>query len=405
MRSGESADFVQPFDHVEIKVDLNTRSVGRFIDWDLEAEHGDLGLGNNDGEDDDDPDGKPPKSAFGRQLSDPQNLEALDTLREQLRYHAQGNVSIARLRLDNVHQAQSIDAITSAWADTLPANIVAFFDAGIRRIEDQPPARRDLGLKAIAAVAHYHYADGGLAYAALDRILRRASARGHATRTQSAPVVSTTTKRMHGSNTAVDVVHVPHRSLEEMLHAACGFLTVETLEHRPLRAYCESFHTYARENYNESLVWAHAQLDFRGEDDEGGGLAEFGSSKVRRSLTGVAHLGKGKDQAATQRPFLSLLQGRREQERKFVGGGGGGGEAGSGPGRERSGAGAVDGPGDGGRVARSPPGSSRNADGDDVAGARGEMPKDHLETSGKPAEAARPGRDPSFRMLRNPTWA
>ncbi|KAF6801240.1 TOL protein [Colletotrichum sojae] len=396
---GESADFVQPFDHVELKVDLNRKSVGRFIDWDLEAEHGDLGLGSSD-------DGKPPKSAFGRKLSDPRNHEALSTLQEQLRYHAQGNVSLARLRLDNVHRTQSVDKITSAWADTLPANIVAFFDAGIRRIEDQPPARRDLGLKAIAAVAHYHYSDGGLEYAALDRILRRASARGHATRTQSAPVVSTTIKENKNMSTAVDAVHVPHRSLEEMLHAVCGFLTIGVLGHRPLQAYCESFHTYARENYNESLVWAHAQLDFGGEDDEGG-LAEFGSNKVRRSLTGVADLRKKKDQAATQRPFLSLLQERREQGRKFVVGGGGGGLPGIGPGRGRSGAGAVDGPGDGGRVARYPSGPARDADGNDATGARGEMPKDRLatETSGKPADAARPGRDPSFRMLRNPTWA
>ncbi|KZL85537.1 ankyrin repeat-containing protein [Colletotrichum incanum] len=294
---GDAAGFVQPFDHVELEVDSATQPVAHFIDWDLEMEHGDLGLGS------DNPD-KPPHSEFGRRLVDPRNHEALNRLRDQVKSQAVGNVSLIRLRLDNVHQTQSV-GVTSGRSDVLPANIVGFFDVGIRRIEEQSPSQRSLGLKVIAAVAHYDFALG-IEYENLQRILRRSTktpARAHAKRTTSTPTVSTRLRR--STMPAPEMSDMPHRSLEEMLHAARGFLTFGNMGHRPLMAFCQSFHTYAREHYNESLVWAHAQLDF-GEEC----LAEFGNKVMRRSRTGVAHFVEKRDQAATQRPSLQEQKGR-----------------------------------------------------------------------------------------------
>ncbi|KAK1985868.1 hypothetical protein LZ30DRAFT_685846 [Colletotrichum cereale] len=303
IRSGDTAGFIQPFDHVELEIDSATQPVARFIDWDLEMEHGELGLGSEN------PD-KPPPSALGRRLLDPRNQEALARLRNQVGSQAKGNISLARLRLDNVHQTQSVGALF-ARSDVLPANIVGFFDVGIRRIEKQPPSQRDLGLKVIAAVAHYDFFSG-IEYEDLRGIIRRStktSARPHAKRTTSTPTVST--RRRRSTMPAPETAHVAHRSLEEMLHAARGFLTfMNNKNGRPLVAFCESFHTYARENYNESLVWAHAQLDFGG----GQGLAGFGDKVMRRSRTGVVHCVEKRDQAGAQSPSL------REHKGAFAGG-------------------------------------------------------------------------------------
>ncbi|GKT41585.1 uncharacterized protein ColSpa_01766 [Colletotrichum spaethianum] len=85
--------------------------------------------------------------------------------------------------------------------------------------------------------------------------------------------------------------------------------------HRPLKAFCLSFHTYAREHYNESLMWAHAQLDFGGEED----LAEFGNKVMRRSRTGVAHFVEKRDQATAQRPSLQERQDGGRSSNRFDG--------------------------------------------------------------------------------------
>ncbi|KAK2028801.1 hypothetical protein LX32DRAFT_618426 [Colletotrichum zoysiae] len=297
---GAAAEFVQPFDHVELEVDSATQPVARFIDWDLEMEHGELGLGSEN------PD-KPPPSALGRRLIDPRNQEALARLRDRVGSQAEGNISLARLRLDNVHQTQSVGALFARF-DVLPANIVDFFDVGIGRIEAQPPSQRDLGLKVIAAVAHYDFTLG-IEYEHLQGIIRRSTktpARAHAKRTTSTPTVST--RRRRGSSTPAPETssHVAHRSLEEMLHAARGFLTFRNEKSRPLVAFCESFHTYAREHYNESLVWAHAQLDFGGEK----GLAGIGDKAMRHSRTGVVHCVEKRDQAAAQSSSLQVHKGR-----------------------------------------------------------------------------------------------
>lgn len=218
-------------------------------------EHGDLDLGATKDE-------KPPQSELGRLLVDPVNHAALTTLRSRISDQAEGNISLALLRLNNVHQLQSLDSIISPLADVLPANIVSFFNAGIQCIEEQPGALRDLGLKVIAAVAQYDY-HTGIGYESLEKLLRNSSqvsASRQPTRAQPAPCTgSATATRMEAGLTGI---HVPHRSLEELLHSTRGFIIIGPLGNRPLKTYSQAFYVYVQENYNESLVRARERLDF-----------------------------------------------------------------------------------------------------------------------------------------------
>ncbi|KAF0330950.1 ankyrin repeat-containing protein [Colletotrichum asianum] len=303
-KCGDSDNFVQPYGHIDLNLNDNGR-VEQFINHDLETEHGDLGLGSST------PDKLPPHSRLGRQLAATENGKALTELQGKLVKQAEGNVSLARLRLDNEHQAQSTESVFSPLADVLPVNIVGFFRAGMRRVEEQPPERRDLGFKVIAAVTHYNYGLG-IPYEALDRLLRNPTktlTRQQPLRTQSAPVVSGV-KRKAGPDPAP--THVPHRSLEEMLHAACGFVVMVPLGNRPLRAYSEAFHEYAR-HYHEDLRWAHAQLDFdsvrvdeQGNVSEQGNLAEFGDEGLKRRGTfQIAKSGReGQMSDQNMKPFI-----------------------------------------------------------------------------------------------------
>lgn len=299
MSSGDSTNFVQPYNHVDLNLDDYGHWVEKFINYDLEAEHGDIGLDSPNNT-------KPPLSRLGRQLMATRNRKALTELQEKLVRQAEGNVSLARLRLINEHRVQSAESVFSPLADVLPVNVVGFFHAGMRRIEKQPPERRDLGFKVIAAVTHYHYVHG-ISYEALDRLLRNPTktlARQHPVRTQSAPVVSASADEKKKAESTPATHHVPHRSVEEMLHAACGFVVMVPLGKRPLKAYSQAFHEYAR-HYHEDLRWAHAQLDF---DSIGVGkqvnLDELGNKRLKRRETFQHTERKSEFQAAGQRLFV-----------------------------------------------------------------------------------------------------
>ncbi|KAK1976454.1 hypothetical protein LZ30DRAFT_734607 [Colletotrichum cereale] len=295
---GDTANLIQPYSHVEMNLGSTSSSFERFIDRNLEMEHGDLGL-HSTNED------KPPHSDLGRDLIKARNHDALSILRKRIANQSCGNVSLALLYLSNVHQLQSVESILRPLPDVLPANTVAFFHAGMRRIEEQSPSQRDLGFKVIAAVAHYGY-HRGIKYEVLDALLHsptKTLARHRPTGTQPAPFVSTTASTETRAGPLA--IPVPHRRLGEMLHSACGFLVtnapVDSLHLATLRTYCKEFHVYAQDNYNESLLWAHAQLDFDSVViDTDGGLAKSGNRSVKRSQT--AKVG-GKDRAVEQGPF------------------------------------------------------------------------------------------------------
>ncbi len=213
MTSGEDSDFVQPYNHVDIDITVfNTERLLEFIEWSLENEHGDLGLESSDQP-------KPPLSQLGLQIKrSPDKHEAFN-IAHIVFGRAEPNVTLALARLELVHTMDTADE-TRPVSDRLPANIVALFDAGMRSVNSQPEELRDIGLKAIAAVAHV--ADQGfrpLKYVDLDRWLREAA--------------------MLSSGSSLR--HVPHRSLEEILQATKGFL-ITTVPMGEQERYVEGYH-------------------------------------------------------------------------------------------------------------------------------------------------------------------
>ncbi|TEA19932.1 hypothetical protein C8034_v004178 [Colletotrichum sidae] len=275
-----SANFVEPYTQVELRLDDETLSLGHFISRDLELEHGDLGLQSTK-------EPKPPRSKLGRSLSDVPNKEAIKQLQERISQQADGNIALALLRLGNLHNLQTAEAALAPLADVLPSNIVAFFHAGIDNIKRQPAAERDLGLKVIAAVARCDFL-AGIPYEVVHRVIRKSpkTSRTHLpARIQSAPAVPTTTRTE--TEDLVALSHSTHHSLEEMLYAARGFLVTGGSSRQPLRAYCEAFYTYVQEDYNEALAESRSHLDFGGVNpDELGGSGGARKGGVGRSQTG-----------------------------------------------------------------------------------------------------------------------
>ncbi|KAF0316115.1 heterokaryon incompatibility protein, partial [Colletotrichum asianum] len=259
----DPSNFVQPFDYVEVNL-YHHDQFNRYIDWDFEREHGDLGLGSGT-------QSLPPHSELGKWLTEPQNYEALKELPGKIVEQAEMNISLARLRLDSIHRAHPSDVINPTVADVLPANIVAFFDAGMKRIEEQASPQRALGLRVIAAVTNFDFDRRGLGFEVLDEVLRNAerpNVRHEANRTHSAPVMSTTPlpKKEREDTDA----HVLGPRLREMLHATRGFVVVKPFADYPMVAYCKTFHMYAKENYNEALMQAREAIHF--------GRIRFGAS-------------------------------------------------------------------------------------------------------------------------------
>lgn len=266
--SCDPSNFVQPFDYVEVNL-YHHNQFNRYIDWDLEREHGDLGLGSG-------VQSLPPHSELGKRITKPQNHEALKELPGRIVEQAEMNISLARLRLDNIHRAHPADVINPTVADVLPSNIVAFFDAGMKRIEEQAPPQRSLGLRVIAAVTNFDFDQRGLGFEVLYEVLRNAErpdARHEANRAHAAPVMSTTV--IPKSDGEDEDAHVLGPRLREMLHATRGFVVVKPFADYPMVACCETFHMYAKENYNEALMQAREGLDFRRIQFDASGLGRL----------------------------------------------------------------------------------------------------------------------------------
>jgi hypothetical protein len=146
-----------------------------------------------------------------------------------------GNITIARLYLDNIHKDQSFDIVEKV-GDRLPRNIIALFDAEIDGIKRKPKHQGDIALMAIAAAADDHK---GINLTALEDCMRDAVNRlSHLTAT-------------------------PPRSLEDILRYANGFLIELYSETRSVGTYNHLFRLYVCERYNETLFWAKSQLNIR----------------------------------------------------------------------------------------------------------------------------------------------
>jgi hypothetical protein len=202
----------------------------RFIDWKLESEHGELPLPLENRTKNS---RIPPHSTIGAILASSGGSTLLRSLRNNLLDQAGDNIALALIRIDLIRDANDLQRIDSV-TDRLPSAVAAFFDSALQRVGQQSETQRDLGVAAIAVVSCFPFHQGA-PFAVFKRMMAKLE------RVASEESLS-------------------HRSIEEVLHAAKGFLTVEPYPHRPLRAYCRDFHLYVSEDYNESLMWARSQM-------------------------------------------------------------------------------------------------------------------------------------------------
>ena len=219
MQSSNTCRFFEPYDDRSLEIDnIPDSSMVTFVAWALEREHGDLGFGSSSEAK------RRPLSILGMALRH-NRVEGAEELRTSIVDEAAGNVGMAKLRVELTYGSQALEEV-KVNRDRLPSNIIAIFDAGIRRLEKQPKAQRELGLMIIA---------------------------GSCRELQGVPL-----------KTLEDWIGTSFRSPEDVFHVTGGFvkvdIKVDQIAERRVQAYHHTFGAYVREDYNESLFWAGAQL-------------------------------------------------------------------------------------------------------------------------------------------------
>jgi hypothetical protein len=142
---------------------------------------------------------------------------------------AEGNVFMARMRLDNLHLVQTPEQLTAPVGDRLPPNLISFFDAAIDSMWAQPEEQRILGLLAIAAMSRRPYHQG-IDFARYEDAVQE-------------------------FNRTSSEIQVKCPGVEGVLLATQGFLMTVQQANQPLRAYHKAFYAYVVEDYNEELKW------------------------------------------------------------------------------------------------------------------------------------------------------
>ena len=147
------------------------------------------------------------------------------------------NITIAKLYLDNIYKHRSLDVVSKV-SDRFPRNIIAFFDAGIEHIKQQPKHEADIALLAIVAAGEQ---ENGILLRTLEEWMRDALSR------------------------LPHLANAPPRSLEDILRCANGFIfeAESDVDYRLISTYSSHFRLYVKENYNETLFWARSQLNIR----------------------------------------------------------------------------------------------------------------------------------------------
>lgn len=226
-------NLMEDYDHVNVRLWVPPDVMKAFIAWDLEREHGDLGL-NSRGR-------KPPLSALGESLVSTRDVKPITQLVDDIELNSYGNIAMARARLDLVHDMETAESL-DARKQQLPAPIVALFDCGLESIEAQPKHQRAIALKAIASAGRY---DDGEAIDELREQLR-----------------------------GFDIPGI--YSGEEIVEATRGWL-VDIMVEGPqrLKIYNRNFLFYVEQRYNQALHRAAIQIE--ASSRRGSALSEFGT--------------------------------------------------------------------------------------------------------------------------------
>jgi hypothetical protein len=139
-RKHSNLELVQP--RTRVHLDIGSWPLKRFLEYQLEEEHGDLGFGSHGGSF-----VLPPLSSLGHELvSSPQKAAALVT---HLNKRARGNITIALLQLQDISQTMSFKEATTV-SDRLPKSTTAYFDAMMASIVNGSMGLRSkLGLASV----------------------------------------------------------------------------------------------------------------------------------------------------------------------------------------------------------------------------------------------------------------
>lgn len=208
---------------------ITPSSLYKFVAWDLERVHGDIGLASQNP-------WKPPLSSLGLSFHKAESSTAARECASRIANEAHGSILLAKLGLDVVYSSTTVDAIELA-RDRLPRNVQAVFNEGIQAMGNQSVGKRDLALEAIAVVAAHKYPVGA-PLSRLEIALRKRS------RTLVEDLVSPDPK--------------------DVLEVTKGYLCLvppwhEGIEHG-ISGYNVLFHFFAAQEYNDDIVWARAQL-------------------------------------------------------------------------------------------------------------------------------------------------
>ncbi|KAK0662225.1 hypothetical protein DIS24_g1982 [Lasiodiplodia hormozganensis] len=200
---------------------VTNAAIEGYIRWDLEREHGDLGLESSC-------DLKPPASSLCKALARHKNSNAAQELVTYIAEKADRDITQARLRLDLVREAETANE-TQHTIERLPKSVIAVFNAGIKSVREQEEPSRTLGLNAICLVTDGDVSEGIETGIFLERLQALCS-----------PNWDRTAKS--------DL-------LDEIIYASRGLLSVWLVEGEKEKvvAYHHDFFFYVQEDYDELL--------------------------------------------------------------------------------------------------------------------------------------------------------
>ena len=113
--SDEECILQEPYKHVNLSMSIPSDTMAEFIAWDLEREHGDLGLRS--------PVNKPPLSRLGKSLLLNQDIRPIRNIVDDIVELSYFNVGIAKARLDLIHDMESLEGL-EADADNASLSFV-----------------------------------------------------------------------------------------------------------------------------------------------------------------------------------------------------------------------------------------------------------------------------------------
>lgn len=207
---------------------VSKESLKKYVAWNLEREHGDLGLGTSVH--------KPPLSSFGLAF---RRAGLGHAWIERVIEHVNESILQTKLALDRVHASKSPEEFARTDPSRVPSNLQALYHNALKAIGQQSNDQYNLGLSCVAAVGNR--AEQGL----------------------SLPV-NVLADLLRGRPDPQSGSRVLPRSVEDILTATKGYLTLQ--EPREGQIYLNvipfdvSFFRFINQDYSDEIRMANALL-------------------------------------------------------------------------------------------------------------------------------------------------